>query len=489
MAVGPLLRRIRKTAVGGLNLLLLLYCAFLAGVILYHYPVRFDLSADKWNTLSDDTLVCLKNLTRPVEVIVAFGEADPLKRWTAAKIIRRTEDVLRQMALRSDKVKIIDVIDVFQRNESWLRLKQRYNLSGYNRVILLCGNRRQEVRMDDLADLRYDPRGIPRIKSFRVERALTAALRRLEGQPHKIYVLRNEGAEGMVGPTIGDTTPRGFKELATELQVNNYEVKELDLLRTGEVPADCDILMSVGLIGPLPHEVKPIENYLKRGGKLFMALNPLVEPSQLRFLAQWGFAVEPAWTVMQIPIAGTAIQTESVIATGFNKLHPITRKFEKGRFSMKFVFGRPIGAAKGPYGEREGIIFAEGKNVWGERRIDDRPWSQGPSDIPPPVCLAGVVESKTPEGKFTRIALFGAANWLTNRDIQSRDHLSILHNTLWWLLGQEELVSVRTPEDVERNLNFDAEGKVRRLLGWTLLGFVPGCAVLAALVVFLIRRK
>jgi len=478
-----------RTLLASVNVLLMFYCVMLLAVILYQHPMRFDLSAQRVNTLCDDTMTCLNHLVRPVEVIAAFGERDPRKMLATRRIFRRVEDVLRQMALSSDKIKVINAIDVFIRAETWERLKKRYGLTNANRVILISGGRRQEVRLDDMADLAYGPKGGARIRSFRVERAIASALRRLQGKPLKVYVLENEGTEGRVGPTIRDTSLRGFSEMAAELKANNYSVESLNLKSRGKVPRDCDVLLSVGLIGPLPEEMPFIIDYLRRGGKFLLALNPLVEPAYLGFLNDWGFRIEPAWTVMEASLFGTTIQTERVLVTGFNPVHPITRKFEKDRFRMIMVYARPISAVKGRYAEREGIVFAKGKNIWGERRIDDQPWVQGPNDIPSPITVVAVSEAPREKGEPARIAVFGSANFLSNRDIRMADHLSVFHNTMWWLVGQEELVSVRAPEDVERNVGFDAEGNVRRLLSWTFLAVVPGCAILIGLAAFFLRRR
>ncbi len=473
-----------------LNLVLLFYCALLAAAILSHHPMRVDLSARGMNTLSDDTLTCLANLQRPVEVVVAYGEPNPRRRLVTARVIRRAKSVLRQMALAEKKLTIVDVIEIYQRGEAWDRLKQRYDLTEPNRATFICGGRRQDVRLEDMADIVWGgPTSRPAIRSFRVERAFTGALRRLQGEPRTLYILKNDGTEGKVGPTIEDKTRRGFSELAAELTANNYDVEELDLKRKGEVPRDCDVLLAVGLIGPLPHEVPPIIDYLKRGGKFFLALNPLVEPSRLRFLGEWGFYVESAWTVMHIPLAKMVIPAERVMVTGFNPLHPITRKFEDGRFRMDMVYARPINAVKGARGDREAIILTKGENIWGERKIDVKPWAFDPQDIASPITLAGVTAVEREGGEQTRIAVFGSASFLTNGDLRKYDHLSVLHNTLWWLLGQEELVSIAAPEDIVRDLKFDPEGELRGLLSWTLLLVVPGCSVLVALAAYFIRRR
>jgi hypothetical protein len=491
LALGRISRRLRKIAMGAVNLFLIAYVAFLLSVIFYHYPVRVDLSSTGMNTLSDDSITCVRNLSQPVEAILSVGESDPRKMHATGRILSRAEDLLRQMMLASDKVKIIDVINIYQRGDAWLRLRERYQLTEPNRLTLICGGRRQDIRLEDMADIRYEPNGVPRILTFRVEQAVISALRRLQGEPRKIYVLRNDGSEGRVGLTIKDTTPLGYRELAAELEANNFTVKELDLKAAGAVPADCAVLLCVGLIGPLPEEVPPLVEYLERGGAFILALNPaVVDPQCLSFLQDWGFSIEPAWAVMQAPLSAVPVQTERVVATEPNPLHPITRKFDRERFRIVMAYARPVNAAKGKYAEREMIVStAKTDNIWGERKIDERPWTRDANDYPAPITLAGVSTAERPGGTTTRIAVFGSASFLANRDLRQHDTLSLLHNTLWWILGQEELASVRTPEAIERNVAFDPEGSVQRLFAWALLGVIPGCAVLVGCAVFLIRRK
>jgi hypothetical protein len=153
------------------------------------------------------------------------------------------------------------------------------------------------------------------------------------------------------------------------------------------------------------------------------------------------------------------------------------------------AYARPVNGAVGKFGERQSIVLTKGDTIWGERKINDRPWSPDVDDILSPVTVGGVTEVKHDDGEPTRIAVFGSASFLTNRDLRLFDHLSVFHNTMWWLVGQEELIGVRAPEDVVRDLYFDPEGSVRRMLMWTLLGIIPGCAVLLALAAYMVRRK
>ncbi|HNR98658.1 MAG TPA: GldG family protein [Planctomycetota bacterium] len=487
--------RIARWCCGVLNALLIAYIVLVAGAVLYHHPVRFDLTAKAVRTLSDDTRNCLRSLKEPVRVIVAFGEADPVKRMVAGRVFQEAQDCLREYTLASAKIQVIDVINVYQRQEAWQQARERFKLTDANRVTFMAGARQLDVRLEDMASVKYGrPGSPPMLESMHIERAFTAALRRLQGEPCKAYLLVNEGIRGQRGPDPGNPGPGGLSAFVAELKANNYDVRLLDLAREGKVPADCEVLLAVGLLGPLPSELRAVEAYLEGGGKFFLALNWQYSYHGLAFLEDWGVAVLPAWVVMEHQIAGTKIQTEHVLVTEFDELHPIMRRFEKGRFRMQMTYARPLGGARGLHGESVPIVGVNAANIWGERKAGtaDRPWVCEAGDFPSApdgLSVGRALECRTERGAVTRIAVFGTWTFLGNERLYEFDHASVLHNTLWWLIGREEQAGVRDPEVVIRNIGFDPEGKVRGTLAWALLAIVPGCAALAGVIILFARRK
>ena len=131
------------------------------------------------------------------------------------------------------------------------------------------------------------------------------------------------------------------------------------------------------------------------------------------------------------------------------------------------------------------------KNIWGERNADpsDMPWSLGPNDFEAPLAVAMASEYKNEKGPNGRIVVVGSWSFLRNAELENLDHVSMLHNSLWWLQGQEESIGVRDTEDITRNVNFDTRGKVRSTFTWIFLGAVPGSAFIVGIAAFIIRRK
>ncbi len=475
------------------NVALLVYCVIVAAVILYQHPVRFDLTASKMNTLSDETKTCLDNLDEQVEIIVAYGEADPRNMRNTARMIRRIQDVLQQFKYASDKIKVIDVVDIYQNGETYLALKEKHNLTGPNRATFLSGSQKQEVRFEEMADyIRGGQGGSRRIGAFKVERSFTAAIRRLKGEPITAYFLKNKGVAGQAGPSLGDASARGLTLFVNELRSNNYRIKTLELEKTGKVPADCEILLSIGLTGPLFEEWAPIMRYLQGGGMLFIALNPRYNPKGLAFLNQWGVEVRPAWVVMEKSFAGNKIQTSRSMATQFNPQHEITSKFTKNMFYLELDYARPLASVKeAKFGTGEPLVWVEGSNIWGERAAtpSDKPWTLGPQDFPSPLPVAMATEHEVEKGVYSRVVVFGSWSFLQNRDLEKFDHISLLHNSLWWLRGQDESISVRETEDIVRNVGFQPDGSLRRAFGWIFLAVVPGLSILAGLAAYVIRRR
>jgi ABC-type uncharacterized transport system involved in gliding motility auxiliary subunit len=220
------------------------------------------------------------------------------------------------------------------------------------------------------------------------------------------------------------------------------------LAMTGEIPADCDVLV---IAGPQTHLSKKeedlIQKYLEQGGDaLFLVENVIVttsdkpltaaqkkrKPSMNGILNQWGLQI------------GDDIVIDTANHVGSDAGSPATKNYTKHESLTQdldysfYVRPRSITVIEG---RRESlrlasIVSTESKDAsWGETdRTLNIKFTPG-EDVPGPVAIGVVaMEEKTgDETSDTRIIVFTDADFLSNAFLEQYSHAKLGLNILNWL--------------------------------------------------------
>lgn len=124
----------------------------------------------------------------------------------------------------------------------------------------------------------------------------------------------------------------GGSEFARELQRRGFTIQPLDLTSTHRVPTDCDVLIIAGGSTEFAQEeIRWVEEYLARGGRLMLLASPTVRYDFLR-----GRGVGLGMNTVQ---TGLTLSGKEQVIRSFVS-HPIT-KFLNGH-SMVFLAPRPL---------------------------------------------------------------------------------------------------------------------------------------------------
>jgi ABC-type uncharacterized transport system involved in gliding motility auxiliary subunit len=256
--------------------------------------------------------------------------------------------------------------------------------------------------------------------------------------------------------------PSGYAAAKLALEQENYEVKTLVLPSAQSMPADASAIVIPGPDRALTdHELTMLDAYLKNGGHLLAMVGPRQGDERLtKLLADWGvklganIVIDQEMRLFEGPSMGIQPITKTY------GTHPITQNFRdyttwpqtrtvaadaagrKGFSATELVKTSPTSRALGNVEE----LFAKGTATVG----DDDP--KGPLAIGVAVeaklADLGIQASAPPEGKApteARLVVFGTEQFADNQRLsQSRLNADIFLNSVGWLVGQEELVSVRS---------------------------------------------
>ena len=387
------------------------------------YHARWDWSESKSNTLTDQTLKLLGDLKEEVHA-TAFYQT------VAAQPAR---DLLERYSYASPAHFKVSFVDPQSRPGLVKEMKVDESKLGNGVVVLELGGEKVQVDAP-------------------TEETVTNALVKLtRREKKKVYFLTGHGEHPASGDGANDDQGLQFAKQALENE--NYSVEALLLASKGAVPDDADVVIEAGPQRDLlPNEKDALQHYLERGGALLVLLEPNVPGNITEKLAEWGVDAGNDVIVDPEGVFSSAATTFGVEYAP----HPITEKLrEPTLFNMARSVQPKPDAAKAFT-----VLVRTGKLSWAERDVAglfrDGKASYDEKDLrgPVPVAVAGQLDlskaaADAPEGaeakksQQARLVVVGDVDFATNPLLGQFRNRDFFVNSVNWLLGDVEAISVR----------------------------------------------
>lgn len=272
------------------------------------------------------------------------------------------------------------------------------------------------------------------------EQDITAALLKLESSrtPAVCWV----GGEGEVDLKNADTL-LGYSEASDQMQRDNFAVKDLLLSQATAVPADCDVVAIVGPTKPLTDPaVKELTDYLAKGGRLLLALDPwreaAVTASYNSALTAYGLSFNGG---LVVPEASQAARNEptAVAIVGYGS-SPIVKdltnrvSFFPESTSIDSTTAADVTAT--PVAQTSSAAFL----IETPRQP---PFTQLPVDKPGVFTIMETAERAPAGATKSRVVLVGTSAFAENNVFQaSAVNIQLLTGSLDYLTEQEQLISI-----------------------------------------------
>lgn len=375
-------------------------------------PVRFDWTETGVHSLSDQTKKLLAGLERDVEVTALYGRVEQIQ----------VEPILERYGYESERF--------------------RYTLADPNErpdLVESLGIDRERLAQGILHVAIGDEQTVVDEVS---EQAMTNAIVKITRTGEKkVYFLTGHNERPVEGP--GADEPTGFGRAAEALANENYTVAPLLLATSGAVPEDADALVIAGPTRPhLPQEEAAIERYLEAGGSVLVMVDPNANTNLYGGLARWGVDLGADVIVDRLQaLFGRA--TTPLVAE--YPAHPIN---EGLREPTVFHQARSV-RARPDARDRFDEIARTSAESWAERDLSDGRAERGPDDLagPVPVAVAGTFAvagtEENGEGEGGRLVVFGDSDFVTNQLIDAYRNRDLFVNSVNWLLGDVEAISIR----------------------------------------------
>ncbi|WP_186647772.1 Gldg family protein [Fluviispira vulneris] len=283
-----------------------------------NFSKSFDLTSNKINSLTPESVKILSTLTKPVEII-CVPSSNLGENYCDSNI-----DLLSLYMKTSPQI-----INVGQLSLTDKAMVQKIQPSGFSRLVLMSGNNKSEI------------------DGVITESKLTNAIINLVKFKKVVYFLSGSG-EPSVNP---DNSGRSYSDVVSVLQAKSYEVKEWNI-KQGNLPQEAKVLIAGDNNLLYGEEVQNIlRNFIGFGGRLILLVNPYREQGLERLYTELNLKLDPILLTLNTstPIGQQLVKQNfsrpPILASNFNPDSPITKVFADvygAQAIMPLDGGRPI---------------------------------------------------------------------------------------------------------------------------------------------------
>lgn len=408
--------RRRRILIHGTNALVLtlLILGILAVINYLSWKIgsKLDVTRERLHSVSDQTIKVLNGLDKDIEVLAFFKDVglDKLE----------FRELMGEYTGRSNRIKF-RFIDA----DKEPGVARKYEIDEYGTVVLSSDDREIKVKVSD---------PISGTIKNNTEQELTNALIKLSSDKEKgVYFLVGHGERDI----NNNSDAGGLGKLKRTLEEEGYEVGELLLLRESIIPSKNSILIIASPAKPLSEkELGDIKKYLDEGGRAVFLIEPRMGGDLVSLLKDYGIEVENDIVIDPSSKVVGGGDVAPIVAQYPN--HGITDNF---RLATIFPFSRSINVTSKDNVTNK-LIANTSQFSWSERNLslfDQGIAQQDDGDKPGPLGVAEVSEI----GEKSKVAVFGSADFVSNRFFGFSGNSDLFLNTVHWIVGDENLISIR----------------------------------------------
>ncbi len=450
----------KRLLLHGTNAIILI--AIVSGIIVFanYFALknggRIDLTKDKLFSISDQTKQILGTIDDEVQIIGFFKEVgrDRKEFLTLAKQYEKYSEKIKLQMVDPDKSP---------------GLATKYGITEYSTVVLVRDNNNLKINLTDpLSD------GIRNT----AEGEITNAIIKLSEDTKKtLYFLIGHGERDI--SDVSDVS--GFGQLVRAVKDEGYEVSELLVKQNLDLPKHDSILI---VAGPkkalLDSEISIIKNFIDQGGSAIFMLEPKGSPELVNLLAEYN-----------ILVGSNIVIDPSSKLVGGGDVAPIVAQYPPHKittgfnFATLFPFVRSVNPQSTELSNIQSIAQTSTYS-WAETNLPL--YDQGKADFdsgdtmgPISVAVVGQIE------QGNKIAVFGSADFSSNRFLLFSGNKDFILNTINWISGDENLITIR-PKVAEMGKFVLTDTQLKLFLAVTVI-FVPLMIIFVGAVIWWKRKN
>ena len=449
----------RSTRLGLNSLLMVVLFATILGIVNFlavRHSVRWDFSETKRFTLAPQTARMLRELSREVKATVFTGDQGPAR--------GAYRDLFDSYKAHTAKL-TVEFVDP----EKKPGVARQYGITRPDTAVLESG--KQETR----------------ITSATEQELTNALIRVIKNEKKTLYFLT-----GHAEHLLEDSDKGGYFFLKEALERQGYTVRSLSLYESKTIPLNASVLV---LGGPQktvsPEEQTLLADYVKKGGRLLVLLDPGSRAGLEGFLENWGLQTDNRTVLDTQTVLGGDLTMPVVNTYG---THEITQ--DLGQVFTMFPHARPISFLDSKAKEWAFHPLAKSSaRSWGHTE-SPAPRSAQPRDFDPrndtpgPLTLAGLVIARTSPAENARqpaILFIGDSDFASNAYLDFSGNTDFMLHVMAWMAEEKDLITI-APKDVALGTFLLTGAQSNALFAVQVLG-LPSFFLAAGFVVWRRRRR
>lgn len=429
--------------------------------VIIENPIRWDLTADKSNTLAEETLNILEALPGPVTV-QAFYTPENGSSSTA-------EELLKNFKTNSNGNLTYEFFNPY----TDVAETQNAEIAQDGSIVFWMGDEKQTV-------------------TYPSESEFSKALYNLiSGEEINVYFLTGHGERST--EETGDTN---YTYAKYSLEAKQYIVSQLNLAAEGSIPEDADLIVIAGPVYPVTEaEVKLLSEFMDNGGSMIVMEDPLyatnfgsqADPLANYLSRDWGLTLEDD---IVFDLASSYPELPFIYAFAD---HAITNHVQTNA-SPFFPAARSISVGDAPDGVSPmGLAYTDSRDtVWGEtdwqallNENAEQPNFDAETDMASPLALVSVAQN---DETGARLVVVGDSDFASDYFFTQQGNGDLFILSVDWAAEQENTFNLSTNPTLVRSVIPPTQASVY-LLNLLALCVFPGVLIIMMFVIWYLQRK
>ena len=390
----------------------------LCGALAYlskRFETSVDITEEKINSLSLQTLKVLQNLQEDMNLIVFYkGVRGKQKK----EFIKRS---LRLVKQASGKIKI-QYYDAYVENQKAQEYLNPLSLKDKEDIFLFAEYKGKKVLVE---------------APFNEEKITSAMIKATRRGQKTVYFITGHGERELSSSEGG-----GLSELQQAFQQSSFKVKSWNFIQDGPLPKDVSVLVSAGpQQAYLQREIKWIDQYLQTGGKAIFALDPDKKDNLKPWLKKFGVLYDSYYIMDQMG-AQVGLGLFTTFGVYFDRKSAITRSFRHNSFALFHLAGHLKTKPKDSLSAVE-LVRTNAKTM-AVKSLKNRKGNRTSHTVALLLEKTNKEKAKNDKKPDMKMAIFGDSDFLSNNflNIQGLNR-DLIMNTVSYLVDESDLVSIR----------------------------------------------
>jgi ABC-type uncharacterized transport system involved in gliding motility auxiliary subunit len=251
-------------------------------------------------------------------------------------------------------------------------------------------------------------------------------------------------------PAVDDASEEGFARAAANLKNEGIAIETLSLADKANVPKDASVVIVAGARSALlPNEMEALREFLDRGGRAVVLLDPGVDAGLEQVWRRFGVLVGDDLVVDPASNAAGGFGPTAPIVQKFEP-HPVTEKLAGG--AMLFFDARSVQPKVGLANLTVTTLIQTGPESWAETNYrSGAEAARDENDVPGPVPIAVAVTKVTAShpqkiAAEARLIVVGDSQFMNNRYSQMTANELFFVYAVNWVAGDEHKIALPPPK-------------------------------------------